>query len=178
MGLDNFAIPSFGLRYGLTDNLSVSVFRAPSLINRPIQLMAGYNILEEQKGKPLNLMVRVSIEGQDNFRKNYTENIEGILSRSITARAQFYLVPTVSFNDRRLVQPSGFRSDQILDVPGVNAFSLGAGIAVDVRPSVALLAEVIPTLFNAGGTWYSPAGLFVWNPKENLATRIHLGPDN
>ncbi len=148
-GLDNVAIPSFGFRYGVTDKFSVSVFRAPSLINRPIQLMAGYNILDERKGNPLNLMVRVSLEGQDNFRKNYTENIEGILSRSITSRAQFYLVPTVSFNDRRLEQPSGFFSNQIPDVPGVNAFSLGTGLAIDVRPSVALLAEIIPTLVNA-----------------------------
>lgn len=148
-GLDNVAIPSFGFRYGVTDNLSVSVFRAPSLINRPIQLMAGYNILEERKANPFNLMVRVSIEGQDNFRKNFTENIEAIVSRSITPRAQFYLVPTVSFNDRRLVAPAGFFSSQIADVPGVNAFSLGAGLAIDVRPSVALLAEIIPTLVNA-----------------------------
>lgn len=148
-GLDNVAIPSFGFRYGVTENLSVSVFRAPSLINRPIQLMAGYNILEESKGNPLNLMVRVSIEGQDNFRKNYTENIEGILSRSITSRAQFYVVPTFSFNDRRLVAPTGFFSNDIADVPGVNAFSLGTGVAYDIRPTVALLAEVIPTLFNA-----------------------------
>jgi mono/diheme cytochrome c family protein len=148
-GLDNVAIPSFGFRYGVTDDFSVSVFRAPSLINRPIQLMAGYNLLEEQKEDPFNLMVRVSIEGQDNFRKNYTENIEGILSRSITRRAQFYLVPTVSINDRRLQQPTGFFSNQIPDVPGVNAFSLGAGLAFDVRPTVALLAEIIPTLVNA-----------------------------
>jgi mono/diheme cytochrome c family protein len=147
-GLDGVAIPSFGVRYGVTDNLSVSVFRAPSLINRPIQLMAGYNLVEEIKGGHLNLMVRVSIEGQDNFRKNYTENIEGIISRSITSKAQIYFVPTVSFNDRRLVQPSGFNSNQILDVPGVNAFSLGTGLAIDVRPTVALLAEVIPTLVN------------------------------
>jgi mono/diheme cytochrome c family protein len=148
-GLDNVAIPSFGFRYGVTDNLSVSVYRSPSLINRPIQIMAGYNILEERKADPFNLMVRVSIEGQDNFRKNYTENIEAILSRSITARAQFYLVPTVSFNDRRLVAPAGFFSNEIADVPGVTAFSLGAGLAIDVRPTVALLAEIIPTLANA-----------------------------
>jgi hypothetical protein len=147
-GLDGVAIPSFGFRYGVTDNLSVSVYRSPSLINRPIQLMAGYNLVEERKGGPLNLMVRVSIEGQDNFRKNFTENIEGIISRSITSRAQLYFVPTVSFNDRRLVQPSGFLSSQIPDIPGVNAFSLGTGLAIDVRPSVALLAEVIPTLVN------------------------------
>jgi mono/diheme cytochrome c family protein len=148
-GLDNVAIPSFGFRYGVTDNLSVSVFRAPSTINRPIQLMAGYNLLEERKGAPFNLMVRASIEGQDNFRKNFTENIEGIFSRSITSRAQLYIIPTVSFNDRILRQPANFQSNAILDVPGVNAFSLGTGLAIDVRPTVALLAEVIPTLVNA-----------------------------
>ncbi len=148
-GLDNFALPSLGFRYGVTEKFSVSVFRAPSLINRPIQLMAGYNLLEERKGDPLNLMVRVSIEGQDNFRKNYTENIEGVISRSITSRAQFYLVPTLSINDRRLQQASGFLSSNIADVPGVTAFSLGTGLALDVRPTVALLAEVIPTLLNA-----------------------------
>ena len=147
-GLDNVAIASFGFRYGVTDRLSVSAFRSSSLVNRPIQLMAGYNILEEQKDDPFNLMVRVSIEGQNNFRKNYTENIEGIFSRSVTPKAQIYLVPTFSFNDRLLLAPSGLLSSGIPDVPGINAFSLGAGLAVDVRPSVALLAEIIPTLLN------------------------------
>lgn len=148
-GLDGVALPSLGLRYGVTDRLSVSLYRSPSLVNRPIQLMAGYNLLEEIKGDPLNLMVRASIEGQNNFRKNYTENIEAILSRSITKRAQVYLVPTISFNDRPLVQPLGFASDQILDLPGVNTFALGVGLSIDIRPTVALMAEVIPTLVNA-----------------------------
>ena len=146
-GLDGFAIPSFGFRYGVTDRLSVSIYRSPSVVGRPIQLMAGYSILDEHKGNPLNMTVRVSIEGQNTFRKNYTENIEGILSRSITSRAQFYLIPTASFNDRPLVQ-DGFRSAQVLDFPGVNAFSLGVGLAIDIRPSVTLLAEVIPTVVN------------------------------
>jgi mono/diheme cytochrome c family protein len=147
-GLDGVALPSFGVRYGITDRLSVSAYRSPSLINRPIQLMAGYNLLEEQKGDPLNLMVRFSVEGQDNFKKNYTENIEAILSRSITKKAQIYLVPTVSFNNRPLLQPAGFNSNQILNVPGVNTFALGIGMSVDIRPTVALLAEVTPTLVN------------------------------
>lgn len=147
-GLDNFGIASFGFRYGVTDKLSVDVWRSPSLIGRPIQLMTAYNLLNENHGDPLNLAVRVSIEGQDNFKKNYTENIEAIFSRSLTSRAQFYAVPTVSFNDRRLVE-SGFASDQIPDLPGVNAFSIGFGLAVDIRPTVALVAEIIPTLVNA-----------------------------
>jgi len=146
-GLDNFALPSFGFRYGVTDKLSVDVWRSPSFIDRPIQLMAAYNLLDEHHAAPFNLAVRASIEGQDNFRKNYTENLEAIFSRSLTSHAQFYVVPTMSFNDRQLLMGS-LKSDQIRDVPGINAFSTGFGIAVDVRPTVALLLEAIPTLVN------------------------------
>jgi cytochrome c553 len=149
LGLDNFAISSLGVRYGVTDKLSVGIYRSPSAINRPIQFMAGYNLIEEGEGSPLNLMVRVSIEGQNNFSKNFTENIEGILSRSLSSRAQFYIVPTVSFNDRRVIQPINFDSSSISAEPGFTAFSLGTGLAFDIRPTVALLAEVIPTLTNA-----------------------------
>lgn len=148
-GLDNFALASFGLRYGVTDRLSVSAFRSPSIIGRPIQLMAAYNIFDEHHEDPLNLVVRVSIEGQNNFRKNYAQNIEGIFSRSITSRGQLYVVPTASFDARPLVQASGFQSSDIPDLPGVNTFSIGVGAAYDIRPTVALIAEVIPTLLNA-----------------------------
>ncbi|HTR34576.1 MAG TPA: DUF5777 family beta-barrel protein [Bryobacteraceae bacterium] len=148
-GLDNFALSSFGVRYGVTDKLSVDVWRSPTFIGRPIQLMAAYNLLDENHGAPLNFAVRASLEGQDNFRKNYTEDLELIVSRSLTSRAQIYFVPTASFNDRRLVQASGLLSNDIPDIPGINAFSLGIGLAVDIRPTVALIAEVIPTLANA-----------------------------
>ncbi len=146
-GLDNFSLSSFGLRYGVTDKLSVDVWRSPSFIGRPIQLMAAYNILEERHEAPFNLTFRASIEGQNNFRKNYTENLEAIVSRSLTSRAQIYFVPTASFNDRRLVQ-GGLLSDEIPDERGINAFSLGIGLAVDIRPTVALIAETIPTVMN------------------------------
>jgi hypothetical protein len=110
--------------------------------------MAAYHILDEHHEDPLNMSVRVSIEGQNNFRKNYTENIEGIFSRSITSRAEIYIVPTVSFNARPLVQ-AGFLSSEIPDLPGVNTVSIGVGAAYDIRPTVALIAEVIPTVLNA-----------------------------
>jgi mono/diheme cytochrome c family protein len=146
-GLDDFALPSLGVRYGFTDRLFGGIMRSPSFIGRPIQMMLGYTLLEERRGDPFNLTVRVSMEGQNNFRKNYTENIEAIFSRSLTRHAQFYVVPTASFNARRVVQGS-LVSSQIPDIPGVNAFSVGIGLAIDVRPTVALVAEVIPTLVN------------------------------
>jgi mono/diheme cytochrome c family protein len=144
-GLDDFALPSLGVRYGFTDKLFGSIMRSPSFIGRPIQMMLGYSLLEESHGDPFNLTVRVSIEGQNNFRKNYTENIEAIFSRSLTRHAQFYVVPTASFDDRRVVQGS-LISSGIPDIPGVNAFSVGVGLAIDIRPTVALVAEVTPTL--------------------------------
>jgi mono/diheme cytochrome c family protein len=144
-GLEDFALPSIGVRYGFTDKLFGGIMRSPSFIGRPIQLMLGYTLLEERHGDPFNLTVRVSMEGQNNFRKNYTENIEAIVSRSLTRHAQFYLVPTASFNDRRLVQGS-LISSGIPDIPGVNAFSVGVGLAIDIRPTVALVAEMTPTL--------------------------------
>ena len=147
-GLDSVSISSFGFRYGVTDHLSVSVWRSPSFIGRPIQIMAAYNFLDERREAPLNMAMRVSIEGQNNFQKSFTENIETIFSRTVMSHAQLYVVPTMSFNARRLL-PGGLRARQILDSPGVNVFSAGFGASVDIRPTVALVAEVIPTLLNA-----------------------------
>ncbi len=147
-GLDGFALASFGFRYAVTNRLSVSAYRSPTFIGRPIQLMAAYNLVTESGGAPFNAAVRFSVEGQDNFRKNFTQNLEAIVSRSISERAQVYFVPTVSFNNRRLFQPTSYRSRAIPDFPGYNTFSTGVGAAVDVRPTIALLVEVIPTLVN------------------------------
>jgi mono/diheme cytochrome c family protein len=148
-GLDDYSISSFGLRYGLTDRLSVSVYRSPSFIARPIQLMAAYNFLDEHDAQPINAAVRVSIQGENNFSRNYTENLEGVFSRSIGSRVQFYGVPTLSLNNRVLFQPNSFLPSAIPDLPGRNTFSLGVGGAFDIRPTAAIVAEVIPTL--AGG---------------------------
>ena len=142
-GLDESALPSFGLRYGVTDKFSLDVMRSPTFIGRPIQLQAAYSVVSEQRSGPFNLTARVSVEGQDDFRKNFTEDIEGIFSRSITHRAQFYAVPTISLNARRVVQGS---PNKIPNFPGINAFSIGFGAAIDIRPTVALVAEVTPTL--------------------------------
>jgi len=45
-GFDDFSISSFGFRYGVTDKLSVSIYRSPTFIARPIQLMAAYNFID------------------------------------------------------------------------------------------------------------------------------------
>jgi mono/diheme cytochrome c family protein len=147
-GLDGYAVSSFGLRYGVTDKFSLSVYRSPSIINRPIELLAAYNVLDESKGHPLNAAFRFSVDGQDNFRRNFTMNFEGVVSRSFSDRAQLYIVPTYSINNRRLITNPGTLASRPPELPGIDSFSIGAGLAVNIRPTVALIAEGIPTLVN------------------------------
>ncbi|HEV2401159.1 MAG TPA: DUF5777 family beta-barrel protein [Candidatus Sulfotelmatobacter sp.] len=165
LGLDDFAIPAFGVRYGVTDKFSVFAYRAPSIIARPIELMAAYNFLDEKDGQPFNASVRFSVDGQDNFSRNFTENFELLASRSIGKRAQLYIAPTFNIHNRpvlgassALTNPPPYQPCNAAFAAGTNAaqrirpcantFSLGAALAVDIRPTVALVAEAIPTLVN------------------------------
>lgn len=167
LGLDDFAIPSLGFRYGVTSRLSVFAYRSPSIIGRPIELMAAYSLLDEHRGNPLNAAVRFSVDGQNDFSTNFAENFELVLSRSVTRHAQLYAVPTVTIHQRPLIaNPGAAIADAMPNQPcsaplatGIapsfharpcaNTFSLAAGVSVDIRPTVALIAEVTPTLVNA-----------------------------
>lgn len=164
IGLDDFSISSFGFRYGVTRNLEVSAYRSPSIAGRTIELGSTYHLLSEQDHKPFNAALRFSVDGQNNFQRNFTTNFELLLSRSITRRAQIYLVPTGSLHNRPLLseisivnappyqpcsEPLATGSNPVQNIrPCADTFSLGAGLSVDVRPTVALVAEVIPTLVN------------------------------
>ena len=147
-GLDGFSLSSFGFRYGILDRLSVSIYRSPTFISRPIEFGAAYDLFFEDKHF-LNATARISVDGENDFSRNFTPNFELILSKSVKKRAQFYVVPTLSPFNRHLFSPVGYQSRYIPNLPGFNSFSLGAGAAVDIRPTVALMAEIIPTFVNA-----------------------------
>ncbi|HEX4424926.1 MAG TPA: DUF5777 family beta-barrel protein [Terriglobales bacterium] len=164
LGLDNFAIPSFGLRYGITSKLSVMATRSPSVIGRPIEVMAAYNFLDEHNGNPINAALRFSVDGQNDFGKNFAESFELVTSKSLGRRAQIYAVPTLSLHARPLLSENSI-TDAPPDLPCsegnvpsadsaiavrscANTFSIGLALAVDIRPTVALVAETIPTLMN------------------------------
>jgi hypothetical protein len=165
-GMDDFALPSFGFQYGITDRLSVAIYRSPSLLGRPIELRAAYRLLDEHDHQPFNATFRYSIDGLNSFTRDYTSNFELIASKSITHRALFVLVPTVSIHNRpalglfNTIRTAPFKQpcEQALATgvpasmhvkPCANTMSLGVGLSVDVRPTVALIAEVTPTLVNA-----------------------------
>lgn len=134
-GLDTVASPSFGFIYGVTDRIQVGAYRSPTNLGRPIEVFAGATLLDEQKGDPLSFMARVALEGRDNFQRNFATSFEFTFARSLTRHAQIYVVPTVTVGDR----PIGFAPDQ--NQPGETATALGIGAAVNIRPTVAILAE-------------------------------------
>jgi hypothetical protein len=133
-GLDSLAIPSFGFLYGVTNRIHVGAYRSSGDLGRPILLYAGASLLDEQKGHPLSLMARVGLEGRDNFKRNFTTSFEFTFARSVTRLAQVYVVPTFSVGDRPFTDPT-------TSLPGETAIALGIGASVNVRPSVALMAE-------------------------------------
>ncbi len=134
-GLDGFAVPSFGFIYGVTDRIHVGAYRSPATIGAPILVYAGASLLDENKGHPLSAMARVGLEGRDNFQRNFTTSLELTLARSLTSKAQLYVVPTLSLNNRALNAPPS------QNLPGETTFALGIGGAITIRPSVALMAE-------------------------------------
>jgi len=134
-GLDGFAVPSFGFIYGITSRIHAGAYRSSTTVGRPIELFVGASLLEERRGHPFSLEGRVALEGRDNFQRNFTTSFELTLARSITPRAQVYIVPTVSVGDR----PLSVAPEQ--NFKGRTAVALGIGAAVNVRPSVALMAE-------------------------------------
>ncbi|MFN0119586.1 MAG: DUF5777 family beta-barrel protein [Blastocatellia bacterium] len=134
LGLDGFAVPSFGFIYGVTDRVQVGFYRSPHILGAPIQLSAGVNLADENKGHPLTATARIGVEGRGNFRRNFTTSVELAVARSVTSKAQLYVTPTISFNNR----PFGPSSQKL---PGETTFALGVGGALNVRPTVAIMAE-------------------------------------
>ena len=151
-GLDSIAYPSFGVVYGVTDRFHVGAYRSPGGLGRPIQLYAGTHLLQESKGHPLSFQARLGLEGRDNFQRNFTTSFEFTFARSITRHAQVYFVPTISLGDRPYtVSPTQ-------NAEGETAVALGAGAAVNIRPSVALMAEANYRVNEASR--YAPPGSF------------------
>ncbi|MFN7927364.1 MAG: DUF5777 family beta-barrel protein [Blastocatellia bacterium] len=135
-GLDEGAIPSFGFAYGITDRIHVGGYRSPTIVGRPILFYAGASLLDENKKHPFSAMARIGVEGRDNFRRNFTTTLEMAFARSVTDKAQLYFVPAVSFGNREFGV-----SDPAQNLPGVTTFAMGLGGALNIRPTVALLAE-------------------------------------
>jgi len=142
LGLDGYSLSSFGFTYGITNRLFAGIYRTPTTFGRILQLSAGLQLSRENAGHPLSSSIRVGVEGTNHFRNKYITSLELALARSIKNRAQIYFTPTVSFNNRPLTVVAGDVFDPT-PVDGKTTTALGAGLSVDIRPTMAILGEAI-----------------------------------
>jgi hypothetical protein len=142
LGMDGFSISSFGFTYGITNRWFAGIYRTPTTFGRILQLSTGLQLTKEESGHPLSSSIRVGVEGTNHFRNKYITSLELALARSIKKRAQVYFTPTVSFNNR----PLSVVAADVFDptpVDGKTTTALGAGLSLDIRPTVAVLGEAI-----------------------------------
>jgi len=122
---------------------AVAAYRTPTSFGRIIQLSAGVQLSSETLGNPFSSTFRVAVEGTDHFRGKYVTSLELAFARSIKKRAQIYFAPTISFNNRPLQVIANDVLNPMTDFTETTT-ALGVGASVDIRPTVALIGEIIP----------------------------------
>jgi cytochrome c oxidase subunit 2 len=153
-GLDSFAVSSLGVFYGVTDRLYVSAYRSPICqrgLCRTIEFGVGYHLLDERGRSPLALSSYASVEGDDNFRENYTYNLQLMLARSVTKYVHVFFSPAVHLNANGQRRFNPRPQDFFPQEPLANQFrlakhggSFGFGANARIRPSISLLFEYTP----------------------------------
>ena len=155
-GLDSFAVSSFGGFYGVTDRLYVSVYRSPICqpgLCKTIEVGLGYHLLDERGASPVALSTYASIEGDDNFRKFYTYNLQFMMARSLSKYVNVFFSPALHLNanaNRRFdPKPTDFFPAEPLAAQfnqDKNGASFGFGVNARVRPTVSLMFEYTPRI--------------------------------
>jgi len=131
-GLDSGAQIGLEYRFGLMRGLQAGIHRTS---DKTIEFFSQYNVLQQGDASPVALGVLASIDGTDNFRDKYSPALGVAISRTIPGVAAFYLEPVWVNNSNPL--PSELSDDN-------DSFLLGLGARVRVRPTVYLVAEVVP----------------------------------
>jgi cytochrome c oxidase subunit 2 len=153
LGLDSFAVSSLGFTIGITDRLYANIYRSPlcqGSLCKTIEIGLGYHLLDEAGRSPVALSTYASIEGDDNFQRRFTYNIQAMIGRSVTKYVNVFFSPAIHinangngrFNPRpEDLPPEAFAKDFRL---GTHTGSFGFGVNARIRPTASLLFEYTP----------------------------------
>lgn len=131
-GLDSGAQIGLEVRFGVVRGGQVGVHRTN---NRTIAFFGQYDVLRPAEPRRVNVAAIASIEGTNNFRDRYTHALGGIVSYTFGTRGAAYIEP-MWVNDANLF-PRRLTDDR-------DAFILGLGARVRIRPTVYVVGEVSP----------------------------------
>jgi len=131
-GIDSGAAIGLEYRFGLMRGAYVGVRRTN---DRTIEFSTEYSILQQRNARPVGLSAYASIDGTNNFRDSYSPALGVVVSRTLGPAGMVYVDPIWVNNSNPL--PSEL-------VDHNDSFLLGVGTRLRIRPSVYVVAEIIP----------------------------------
>lgn len=131
-GLDSGAQIGLEYRFGLMRGTQAGIHRTS---DRTIEFFAQHDLMQERDGHPVSLAIIGTVDGTNNFRDSYSPAIGVTLSRQIPRVGAVYLQPVWVNNSNPL--PSELTDDN-------SSVLLGVGTRLRVRPTVYVVAEIIP----------------------------------
>lgn len=139
-GFDNGAQIGLEYRFGLMRALEVGIYRTS---NRTIEFFGQRNLWQERDSHPLGLGIIASIDGTDNFSDEFTPAVGLAVSRTLGGVSTVYIEP-IYVGNVNLAEDFISADD--------NAFVLGLGARLRIRPTVYFVGEFDPRLagYDAG----------------------------
>ena len=131
-GLDSGAVIGLEYRYALIRALQVGVHRTSG---KTIEFFGDYTVLQQSANRPIGLSVIASVDGTNNFRDRYSPSLGVAISRELGRRGAVYFEPIWVNNSNPLPKALTDDNDTVM---------LGVGARIRVRPTVYLVAEIVP----------------------------------
>jgi hypothetical protein len=133
-GLDSSALIGLEYRFGLARGLQVGILRTS---NRTIEFFGQYNVIQQSDTKPIGLSVVAAVDGTNNFRNIYSPSVGVVVSRELGRRGALYVEPIWVHN-------ANLAPDVLSAGQDNGTLMVGLGARLRVRPSLYVVAELIP----------------------------------
>jgi hypothetical protein len=135
-GFDSSATVAYGVRAGITDRLSVSVFRSNYF--KTISLGSALQISRQSASVPVTLQFRLGVDGLNNFGlydkdenptpRQYSPFLQVVATRTFKDRLSVSMVPIVAFNTK-----NNARVIPELALGGTKDYTAGLGVGAGYR---------------------------------------------
>jgi hypothetical protein len=149
-GIDQGAIIGFEYRVAVVRHVQAAFYR--SSFDRTIQLYAKVDALRQRGSMPVSVSALVSVEGANNFKRDYAPAVGAVISREFARRAAVYVNPVWVNNTAASLNAIVHQHDasqgpeQEHQQNNRSTFYVGLGARVRVRSTVYLVGEVSPRL--------------------------------
>ena len=142
-GMDQGATIQFEYRFGVMKHLQAIAARTNN--SKTFQFSAKYDAFHESQSRFVGLSAMVSVEGEDNFQRDYAPALGVVISRTLANVATLYAMP---FWVHNTLSGTGITRD--------TGF-VGLGGRLQIRPTVYLVGEVSPRIggFTPGDANYA-----------------------